>query len=203
VPTTESVFEKVGVVDDVTFDDLAPVRLGQAINSSSGVTVAKYSAAAYLALSVVLESGFSGAVLVNVEESTVEGRAAMDNELGAGNGSAGENGAAVADGARADRDSERDEARPSPEVVPHEPTSDEVLAVENALRDTRWDFRRVAGIAKSTGLPTRVVNDILKSPEVARRPWRRPTLDLFTDAKRPVSMRERLSLLGVYLAKRP
>jgi hypothetical protein len=82
-------------------------------------------------------------------------------------------------------------------------TSAFVRRVREELKDDRWDFRTVGGIANTSGLSEEAVRAALALPGVARRPWGRPGTNLFTSADRPVSMRERLSLLDIFIAKRP
>jgi hypothetical protein len=78
-----------------------------------------------------------------------------------------------------------------------------VARVREALNDEQWDFRTVPGLVNSTGLPEEAVRAALETPGIARRPWRRCATELFTSADRPVSVRERLSLLDTFIAKRP
>jgi hypothetical protein len=76
--------------------------------------------------------------------------------------------------------------------------------VRKALRDPRWDFRTVEGIAKQTGLSEDAVaealadlgDEVRKSdvPDAVGRP-------LFTHRSRPVPMQERMSKLRNFLAK--
>lgn len=76
-------------------------------------------------------------------------------------------------------------------------------AVAQALSDTRWDFRTVKGIAAETGLDQDTVKHVLEEHRLGRKPWGRRSDDRYTRRDRPVSMRERLSLLTSYIAKRP
>jgi hypothetical protein len=141
VPTADAAFGNVGAVDEIAMNDLAPVRLGQAIYSSRGVVVKGYKVKVY---------------------------------------------------------------DPSAQVAVHGGLSrEDVQAVEDELKNPDWDFRRPSSIGASTGLPVDVVAHILKTRRIARRPWGRPAAELFTRADRPVSLRERLSLFGLFLAKRP
>jgi hypothetical protein len=73
-------------------------------------------------------------------------------------------------------------------------------AVVKALRDPRWDFRTAEGIGKATRMPAQEVEAILRRlvrTRIARvspapAPDGRP---LFALARRPVTVRERLSLV--------
>ena len=94
-------------------------------------------------------------------------------------------------------------ARPEPvtEVLTRSPSV--VDAVRAALTDTRFDFRQPETIAQEVGMPIGEVQTILRREDVARRPWGRPTATIFTSADKPVTLRERISLIDVFLAKRP
>lgn len=79
----------------------------------------------------------------------------------------------------------------------------EAHLVAQALKNPNWDFRTLGSIAAETGLPRPTVERLLADNNLSRRPFGRPDADLFTAKDRPVSWRERLSLWGSFLAKRP
>lgn len=90
---------------------------------------------------------------------------------------------------------------PATEVLTR--SSSVVETVRAALADRRFDFRRPETIAEEVDLPVREVESILLKGNIARRPWGRPTATIFTAAEKPVTFRERISLVDVFLAKRP
>lgn len=91
----------------------------------------------------------------------------------------------------------------APAARPFTSSPSRVDAVRLALADGRFDFRRPESLARELDLSLEEVRAILERTDVARRPWGRPGSDIFTSVDRPVSVRERLSLLDVFVAKRP
>jgi hypothetical protein len=81
-----------------------------------------------------------------------------------------------------------------------QPLVELVLTATGATADA--DFLFVPTIAKRSGLEEADVWAVLEDGQTARRPWRRPDLDVFTLRTRPVSIRERVSLVWTYLAGR-
>ncbi len=74
--------------------------------------------------------------------------------------------------------------------------------VRSLLNDRRWDFWRLEALIQRTGLPRAEIQTYLENAEIARRPWGRPTADLFARADRRVTVREIISLLRIFVAKR-
>lgn len=98
----------------------------------------------------------------------------------------------------------REAATSAHETAAHDISAhDGCEAVERALSDSRWDFRTVKGIAEETGLAADTVKHLLEEHQLARTPWGRMEDNRYTARDRPVSLRERLSLLVSYVAKRP
>ena len=71
----------------------------------------------------------------------------------------------------------------------------------SALKDERWDFRTVEGIARETGLDAGTVQDVLKKHEadVRKSPsWRNPGQVLYTSRSRRMTVREILADLQAF-----
>jgi hypothetical protein len=86
---------------------------------------------------------------------------------------------------------------------PREPSSDDLTAVLGALRDTRWDFRTPAGIARSLRLPESTVRKALALlKDAVRRPLAEDGTgrELYAAADRKPSWRERYMKLRQRLA---
>lgn len=79
---------------------------------------------------------------------------------------------------------------------------DAASLIVRALEAADSDFVRIDTLAARTGLSRREVRSLVEDSAVARHPWGRPDLDAFTLPSRPVSVRERISLVWSYLANR-
>jgi hypothetical protein len=78
--------------------------------------------------------------------------------------------------------------------------------IREALADQKWDFRTVQGIAKETGIPASDVEQMLKLHashiRIAVVPDESGHL-LYTDATRPMKLREWLASVRAFVAKSP
>jgi hypothetical protein len=78
--------------------------------------------------------------------------------------------------------------------------------IDAALRDPRWDFRTLGGLAKATGLATDVVEALLDAhPGQVRRAYvtDRNGDILYTTADRRMKLREIIATARAFIAKVP